>query len=1090
MNLYTNRFLGGEFLKKGLKFILCFLLNFSFLFTTANVAFAVDEEKLIESKMITREVHNAVYSSKVNLDKYIPDLKAFTNDILLQLMTDNSNLTDSENYGYIDLSKYKLPADVDLFETICEYIFYESPELFRVTGIMADVGGRDESFIVGLKGSYIYKYPEDFVADYNAMVKKANEMLEGIEGNDSLSDVEKALLLHDRIALFCEYDVENLEKDTLPDKAFNAYGVLGTGVAVCMGYALAYDYLLERVGIESQYCSSNALNHAWNIVYINNKPYHVDITWDDVTNDVSGQVWHDNFLRSTAGIKETGHKYGRFGRTDYITTPTDTTYDNYFWQDSITAFQLLNDKIYYIDSDFATEDVTEITGKLIVLDDINDRTPQVITTITDTWKKVENDSTWAYNFSKLACGNGLLYYSKPTSVYSYNPLTDEHKLVITPEEVSSEIKNPENVIYGLRMDGCILSGEYATTPNYELTTKKENLFSRALHSVSENWTVIVSGAQEKAARLCVNCDCVLEEGHASLAGTHNWGGWYNDPDNTPTCTKSGRRISNCLDDGCDIYKIEYISASGHNYSKSWTVDSEANCVEIGVKSHHCTKCGLRKDITQIPINDKHTSCDKWLVGESLTCTTSGYNYKVCINCGIETERQMLWAKGHQPITVNEKAVTCTTNGYTGDEECKNCGILLKKGSVITAPGHKLGVWIIASYPTTEKVGYKYRECTVCNTIVEGKDIKKVKVLPTPEVKIVNATSGIKVSWVDIENAESYIIYRRSYNPSTKKWSGWSKVKTNVTATSYVDKTVKLGSYYRYTVRAKNGNVLSAYKTTSTLKYNVTPTVKVANASNGVKVTWAKVANATGYTVYSSTYNTKTKKWSSWEKRGTANATRTSWVDKKAKSGVCYKYTVRAVYGNIKSSYNKSGVATIFLNEPTVKIANNANGIKVSWSKVSGSKGYTVYRQEIVNGKWSSWTTLGTANNTRTSWVDESVYSGVTYRYTVRVINGKYKSSYKATSALVCLSQPDVTVTAANKGVNVSWSECAGATGYTVYRSELVNGKWSNWTILGTAPKTETLWADKSAKKGITYCYTVRAVNGNSKSSYYAVSIAI
>ncbi len=388
--------------------------------------------------MQERKTHNAVLSnSSVNLSKYIPDVKAFEKDILAQLMVDDSNLTDAENYGYIDLRKYNLPTDVDLYTAICEHIFYESPELFRVTGISAVLGGKNESQIVGLKGAYIYDYPSDFVEDYNAMVKKADEMLQGIEGNDNLNDVEKALLLHDRIATFCEYDVVNLENDTLPDKAFNAYGVLGTGVAVCMGYALAYDYLLDRVGIESQYCSSDKLNHAWNIVYIDGKPYHVDITWDDITNDVSGQVWHDNFLRSTDGIKETGHKYGIFNRTDFITTPQDTKYDDYFWQDSITAFELLDDKIYYIDGDFTSEDGNQKTGKLTALDDINDTTPEVITEITDTWKKVEDNTIWKYNFSKLASGNGLLYYSTPTSVYSYNPETNESKLVITPEEVSA-----------------------------------------------------------------------------------------------------------------------------------------------------------------------------------------------------------------------------------------------------------------------------------------------------------------------------------------------------------------------------------------------------------------------------------------------------------------------------------------------------------------------------------------------------------------------------------------------------------------------------------------------------------------------------
>jgi hypothetical protein len=323
------------------------------------MAFAVESEPDIENELMTCERYNAIsigsIGSSVDLNDYIPDLVAFKNDVLHQFMVDDSNLTDPEGYGYLDLSKYKLPANADLYAAICEFIWYESPELFRSTGFLAELGGKNDSSIIGLNCSYIYDNPEDYVRDYNVSIKKANELLYGIEGNDSLSDVEKALLLHDRLALSCEYDVVNLENDTLPNQVFNMYGVFGEGVAVCMGYALAYDYLLERVGIKSNYCSSQRMNHAWNVIYIDNEPYHVDVTWDDITNDVSGQVFHDNFLRSTEGIKETGHKYGIFDRIDYISTPKDTKYDNYFWQDSGTSFQLLNDKSWCVECVVVTQ---------------------------------------------------------------------------------------------------------------------------------------------------------------------------------------------------------------------------------------------------------------------------------------------------------------------------------------------------------------------------------------------------------------------------------------------------------------------------------------------------------------------------------------------------------------------------------------------------------------------------------------------------------------------------------------------------------------------------------------------------------------
>ena len=169
-------------------------------------------------------------------------------------------------------------------------------------------------------------------------------------------------------------------------------------------------------------------------------------------------------------------------------------------------------------------------------------------------------------------------------------------------------------------------------------------------------------------------------------------------------------------------------------------------------------------------------------------------------------------------------------------------------------------------------------------------------LATPTVTQKNTAKGIQVNWNKIDGAESYVVYRSVY--SGGKWSKWASIKKGVTGTSYVDGTVKLGTSYKYTVRAVNGSVMSGYQNTKDgAAYNVTPTVKVALAAKGIKVSWSTAANATGYTVYRMEYNTKTKKWSGWKKMGTAKASKTNWTDKSAKKGVQYKYTVKAVYFN-------------------------------------------------------------------------------------------------------------------------------------------------------------------------------------------------
>ena len=259
---------------------------------------------------------------------------------------------------------------------------------------------------------------------------------------------------------------------------------------------------------------------------------------------------------------------------------------------------------------------------------------------------------------------------------------------------------------------------------------------------------------------------------------------------------------------------------------------------------------------------------------------------------------------------------------------------------------------------------------------------------------------------------------------------------------------------------------------------------MTTSSTAIKVQWGAVKGVSGYIVYR-----KTDGASGWTRLGTT--TSTSYTDKNVKSGKVYYYTIKAYKGNSYSGYNKTGWAGVILKTPTVKIANVSTGINVSWSKVSGAKGYTVYSSQFneSTGKWSGWKKRGTAAETKSSWVDKTVKSGTTYRYTVKAVNGLCSSSYKASASLKFLAQPTVTISNVANGITVKWTKATGATGYRVYRSQLdeTTGKWTSWKNMGTASSAKSSWTDKSVQNGVTYKYTVRTVSGKVLSSYKATS---
>lgn len=167
------------------------------------------------------------------------------------------------------------------------------------------------------------------------------------------------------------------------------------------------------------------------------------------------------------------------------------------------------------------------------------------------------------------------------------------------------------------------------------------------------------------------------------------------------------------------------------------------------------------------------------------------------------------------------------------------------------------------------------------------------------------------------------------------------------------------------------------------------------------------------------------------------------------------------------------IARLKLAKVTVKSAQQAGAIKLTWNKASGASGYKIYRR-TAKGRYVC---IKTVKSGTTSYVDKTVKSGNRYYYCVKAYNGNVLSGYTEASILY-IKAPVVTVRKSAQGVKLSWKKSAGVKKYIVYR-KTPTGKYR---AVKTVTAKTLSWTDKTAKKGQTYYYIVKAVNNKTYSA--------
>ena len=150
-----------------------------------------------------------------------------------------------------------------------------------------------DSTTIGIEFDHVYS---------SAEIKEIDEKVDKFIAEKITNDMgtqEKIKLVHDYIIDNTSYD--SLKSEDINDTTFKsntAYGVLFQGQGICSGYSDAMAIFLNKLNIINYKISND--NHIWNLVYIDGKWLHLDLTWDDpiseknITRDTYFLITTDN----------------------------------------------------------------------------------------------------------------------------------------------------------------------------------------------------------------------------------------------------------------------------------------------------------------------------------------------------------------------------------------------------------------------------------------------------------------------------------------------------------------------------------------------------------------------------------------------------------------------------------------------------------------------------------------------------------------------------------------------------------------------------------------------------------------------------
>ncbi len=1013
----------------------------------------------------------------------------------------------------IDVSELGLTRD-DIDNGAVKSIINSHPEFISLSG----------GYTYWTSGSSITKIQFTYLTNAKEEQQELDAALQEVKSKidtSGMSDEEIVLAYHEYLTSTVAYAYEDYFNGTIAaNHGYDMYGALVKHSCVCQGYAETMFYLLREAGLSCAIASSGNINHAWNIVKIHGKWYHIDATWDDPVWDMPGRSYHDYFLVSFDTMNKNTLINHTKDRTDMVvsaqwgdtyTTAVDTTYESGKFWNGIEKAIFYKDGYWYSISEGSSKTSFNI-NKYQYSTNIN----MVLYSGTAKWT-TPSGGYYPGVYSSIYLRGDNLYFTTPDSLNKID-ITSTN---VTPTELinirTQYNSSTGNNLYAFGEQYGKLVYFITDSPNIKKTKDSSNSskYNKEYAEytfemcISHKWdagvvtkepTYTSTGTKKYT---CTNCGETKTETIAKLVCTsHVWDSGK--IVTAPTYKTEGTKKYTCTK--CGETKTETIAklvCTNHAWDAG-VVTKKPTYTSTGEKKYTCTNCGTTKTETIAKLVCINHAWDAGEVVTAPTYKTEGTKKYTCKNCGTtktETIAKLVCTSHVWDSGVVTKKPTYTSTG-TKKYTCKNCGTTKTETiAKLVCTSHAWNSGVVIKEPTYTATGEKKYTCTNCGetkteTIAKlvctnhAWDAGEVVTAPTYKAEGTKKYTCKNCGTTKTETIAKLVCTSHAWNSGvvtkepTYTSTGTKKYTCKNCGTTKTETIAKLVC----TNHAWDAGVVTkkpTYTSTGEKKYTCT-NCGTTKTETIAKLVCTSHAWNSGVVIKEPTYtSTGTKKYTCTN----CGETKTETIAKL----VCTSHVWDAGVVTKKPTYTSAGtkeytcvncgttktslIAMLKLSKVTVKTAISSTGIKISWTSEKNASGYYIYRKS-GKGQYALLKKVTGANTL--AFNDTKVTSGVIYTYKVQAYKGTVIGAGTETSRCFVGTAKAKTANEST-GIKLSWNKVGGARSYKIYK-RIGTGKY---TCIKTASSTTFTYLDKAVKAGTIYTYAVKPYIGRTAGTYVA-----